>query len=150
MLTKYIRYICNTAEKRGCLVVKKHNSRIKFPKSCLKCTRTISKVEQYFNIDHFQWIRTPVAKRYISLRNFNKISYSIIISKNLLWEASRRRKLFFIVCKLVLKSYVALKKKIYIGKKKVLCSNAYQTLLPFYATQFNNHFLNSIISANHE
>ena len=43
------------------LVVKKHNSRMKLSKSPLKCTKTISKVEQYFNVDHFQRIRTSSA-----------------------------------------------------------------------------------------
>ena len=30
----------------------------------MKCTKTISKVEQYFDIDHFQLIRTPVWSKF--------------------------------------------------------------------------------------
>ena len=41
----------------------KQNSRMKFSKSSLKCTKTISKVEQYFNTDTFWPIHTRVGDK---------------------------------------------------------------------------------------
>ena len=60
----------------------------------------------------------------------------------------------FVIKRVMNISYCKNKRDFIIEKQIVqnLCNtqNVYQTTLPFYATQINNPFLSSIISANHE